>query len=96
MTLQYAEEARENIRDIYSALYDLSPTYADKWTDELVKKTELLLSFPEMGRMVPEPEIKSIREIFVGRYRVIYQYRPEETKIYVMAIRPMLGLLGKI
>lgn len=94
--LFYTDEARENVRDIFSAFYDLSPVYADKWTEELSKKIDLVLSFPEMGRMVPEIDVISIREIFVGRYRVVYQFREDENKVVVMVVRPMSRPLGKI
>lgn len=96
INLLYTQEASENIRDIVSHLYDLSPAYADKWTDELTKKVDLWLTFPEMGRMVPESQVRSIREIFVGRYRVVYQYRDDEAKIVIMVVRPMGGPFGKI
>lgn len=94
--LQYTNEASENIRDIFSALYDFSPAYADKWTDELARKIDLVLDFPEMGRMVPDAQVKNIREVFAGRYRVVYQYRDDENKVVVMVVRPMGRPLGKI
>jgi len=46
---------------------------------------EDLKSFPESGRIVPETENKSIRELIYGNYRLIY--RLEEKKISVLTVR---------
>jgi len=49
------------------------------------RKVEDLKSFPESGRIVPETENKSIRELIYGNYRLIY--RLEEKKISVLTVR---------
>lgn len=72
-TIEISEEAQEDFLDVYSSLYDESPVYADFWEKEFFKKIQLLESFPNMGRIVPEiGSIRNFREIFVGKYRVLY------------------------
>ena len=39
----------------------------------LLKSTKNLSAFPEMGRVVPEFNDQSIREIIVRAYRVVYR-----------------------
>jgi plasmid stabilization system protein ParE len=34
-----------------------------------------LADYPESGRVVPEVGSESLRELIIGRYRVIYRYR---------------------
>lgn len=94
MTVVWEAKARTEVGDIFSYLFDLSPVLADNWIDELNKKINLLMTFPEMGRIVPDYEISFIREVFVRRYRLIYQFQ-EET-IRILAVRPMGQPLGRI
>ncbi|MBC8153817.1 MAG: type II toxin-antitoxin system RelE/ParE family toxin [Bacteroidetes bacterium] len=77
MTLSWNDEARGEMLDIYSHLFDLSPTLAEAWADELEKKQALLETFPEIGRLVPDYNTSFIREVFVKRYRLIYTYENE-------------------
>ena len=94
MTLIWYDNAKEEVRKAYSSYFDYSPALAEDWSDELEKKIDLLMTFPEMGRMVPDFEIRFIREVFVRKYRLLYQYQDETLRILV--IRPMGQPLGKI
>jgi toxin ParE1/3/4 len=94
MKLIWNDTPREEVRDVYSFLYDLSPAVADSWSDELEKTVNSLLVFPEMGRVVPEFSISFIREVFAKRHRVVYMY--QDDSIRILAVRPMGRPLGKI
>ncbi|GAB3789518.1 hypothetical protein GCM10028818_58250 [Spirosoma horti] len=86
----WKESAREEVRETYEYLFDQSIAVAD----ELEKKLNLIDQFPEMGRMVPDFYISFIREIFVGRYRLVYSTQSETPTI--LAVRPMGRPLGRI
>jgi toxin ParE1/3/4 len=90
----WKDSAREEVRDIYSYLFDVSPKMAENWADELAKKLRYIVQFPEMGRIVPDYQLSEIREVFVGRYRMLYSTQQEVPRI--LAIRPMGKPLGKI
>lgn len=94
MTLIWTDNVQEEIRDIYSYLYDLSPALADDWSDEVPKKADTLISFPEIGHSVPELDVSFIREVFVRKYRMVYSYQDDTVRI--LAVRPMGGSLGRI
>ncbi len=94
MNLIWNDTPREEVRGIYSFLYDFSPAAADNWSDELEKTVNSLLILPEMGRVVPEFSISFIREVFAKRYRVVYMY--QDDLIRILAVRPMGRPLGKI
>ncbi len=49
------------------------------------EKVEGLKKFPEIGRVVPETDSKSIRELVYGNYRIIY--RIGETRLSVLTVR---------
>lgn len=47
-----------------------------------------------MGRIIPEKELSFFREIFVGRYRVMYCVMPDT--IYIMTIQHMSSSLRNL
>ncbi|GAB3999882.1 hypothetical protein GCM10028807_51370 [Spirosoma daeguense] len=49
MNLIWSDSVKEEVRKAYSDYYDYSPVLAEDWSDELNKKVDLLLKFPEMG-----------------------------------------------
>ncbi|OIN60676.1 type II toxin-antitoxin system RelE/ParE family toxin [Arsenicibacter rosenii] len=93
MTVIWNDSAREEVKDIYGYLFEISGSLADDWSDELDKKLNLIISFPEMSRLVPEFGISFIRAVFVRKYRLVYQY--QDSSIRILAVRPMSGLPGK-
>jgi plasmid stabilization system protein ParE len=88
------ESAQSEVRDVYAYLLDQSISVADEWLDDLEKKLMLLEQFPEMGRIVPDFYVSFIREVFVGRYRLVYS--SQEKDLRILALRPMGGALGRI
>ena len=65
--------ARRDLRDIVRYISLDSPEGAVRFGQFLVSSTKRLAEFPEMGRVVPEFDDPSIREIIVRSYRVIYR-----------------------
>jgi plasmid stabilization system protein ParE len=61
------------------------PGAALRWVDEIFARVDLLAVAPKQGRVVPELERAEIREIFFGRYRVIY--RIEAGRVLVLTVR---------
>jgi toxin ParE1/3/4 len=92
--LVWEDKAKENARTIYGYLFEGSATYAASWADEIERKLDNLLVFPEMGRMVPELNVSFIREIFAGQYRIVYTF--QNNTITIVTVRSMQQPLGKI
>jgi len=82
----WSVEARKDVDSIFLKLSSDSQVYSKKWINEVFKKLELIEKFPNMGRKVPEIRVVGIREIFVGRYRMIYNISKSKT-IEILAIR---------
>ena len=64
------------VRDLEGirAYIALDPSvYADLTVRQVVAAVERLKAFPESGRIVPERNTADIREVIVGRYRVVYR-----------------------
>ena len=62
-----------NLRDIVRYISLDSPERAVILGQFLVNNTKRLADFPELGRVVPEFDDPSLREIVVRSYRVIYR-----------------------
>lgn len=52
--------------------------------EALVRRVETLAAFPESGRIVPEMANPAIREVFHGRYRIVYRLRPTKNVVEVL------------
>lgn len=83
-TLEWSEEALEDIESIANYIEKDSPTYAKSVVSKFFEKAELLQEFSELGRKVPEMNNPQIREIFIYSYRLIYKI--ERTKILFIAV----------
>lgn len=70
--INWTKKAEEDIDDIIAYYAPKSERYAKSVVQKIFDKVDLLLTFPEMGRVVPELEYKDVREIIIGQYRIIY------------------------
>ena len=82
--LEWADEALDDIESIAIFIEKDSPTYAKVVVSKIFEKAEVLQDFPKLGRIVPELNNPTIREIFVYNYRVIYKL--EDKKIIFIAV----------
>jgi len=71
--LKWSEEALEDIESIASYIEKDSPMYAKSVVSKFFEKADLVKDFSELGRVVPELDDTTIREIFVYSYRLIYK-----------------------
>jgi len=70
-----------DLKQIHDYIAKDSRYYAKKVVQTVVEKTEELMIFPEIGRIVPEIDDPSIRELFVYSYRLIYEITPDGIEI---------------
>jgi toxin ParE1/3/4 len=54
-----------------------SKRYADRHIDKLISRVEQLHNNPNSGRVVPEFNIETTRELIEGNYRIIYKVNPD-------------------
>jgi toxin ParE1/3/4 len=71
-----------------------SARYAAAFVEEVRDAARSLARFSERGRVVPELQDPSVRELFVRGYRLIYQVRKEVTCIlaFIHGARDLLAL----
>ena len=73
-----------------------APHIAAVFVGGAFRATDRLIEHPRLGRIVPELEIETIREIILGTYRIIYQIRGEEVQIVTVHHGARLLDVGKI
>ena len=70
--VNWSKKAIEDIFEIREHYSLIAPGYAEKLTDEIFAKENLLSEFPLAGRVVPELQNESVRELLFKNYRIIY------------------------
>ncbi|MBK1633701.1 type II toxin-antitoxin system mRNA interferase toxin, RelE/StbE family [Thiohalocapsa halophila] len=92
----WAAEALDDIDAIAAYIARDSLVLARRVVSAFFECSDLLLTQPRMGRMVPERQDENIREHFVYSYRLIYALAGED--IHVLAVihgRRSLESLGE-
>ncbi len=71
--VKWTESAWRDLEEIADYIGKDSPYYAGAFVREARDAARSLASLAERGRAVPEFNDSTIRELFVGSYRLIYQ-----------------------
>lgn len=79
--LIWTEFAVEDLRLIHEYISRDLKRYADRFIEKLINRIDQLESFPKSGRVVPEFNLESIRELIEGNYRIIYKISTSEVAI---------------
>ena len=79
--LIWSPQAIEDIEAIAEYIARDSTFYAESTVERIFQAPEKLMPFPKLGRVVPEKNDESIREIFVFQYRIIYEIAASEIHI---------------
>lgn len=72
MKVTWAPLAEEQVADAFAYIAAERPAAALRWFERVVTATESLSELPDQGRMVPEAQRQSVRELLVDPYRVVY------------------------
>lgn len=73
--ITWTELAHDDLQSIYDYIARDSIFYAGKFVDKLIDRVDILINYPEVGRVVPEFENIELRELIEGSYRIIYHLR---------------------
>ncbi|MGE5111186.1 MAG: type II toxin-antitoxin system RelE/ParE family toxin [Acidobacteriaceae bacterium] len=75
MRILWSPQSLRDLSVIRAYIANDSEHYADVTVARIFASVERLLQFPQSGRMVPERGELEIREIIVGRFRIVYRLR---------------------
>ena len=81
MKVHWTVTAERHLDAIYHYVAQDSPAYAKRMVDRLTRRSQQIGQFPLSGRAVPEYEMKQIREVIEGPYRIIYYVRPDQIDV---------------
>lgn len=86
MKLVWSPRAVARATEIAKYIAADRPDAAARWVEDLFARTARLVAHPSSGRRVPElPHRRDIRELVVGKYRVIY--RVDSKRVVVLTVR---------
>lgn len=71
-------QAKNDLKGIADYISKDSKLYAKRQVSKIRNRTDILKSLNYSGRIVPEIQNESIREILEGNYRIIYRVVNEE------------------
>jgi addiction module RelE/StbE family toxin len=71
----WSDQSLEDIEDIRRYIQRDSHVYAEMFVDRVFESVERLINYPLSGRVVPEFEDPTLREIILGSYRIVHRVR---------------------
>ena len=69
----WSEQACDDLQSIVLFIAQDNPAVAEPFGYRLMSKVDVLAQFPQIGRVVPEENDETIREIIVRPYRIIHK-----------------------
>lgn len=84
MRVEWSDLARDDLDELVRYISRDSAFYARRFGEKVVLTTRRLRKFPESGRMIPEAEDETLREIIVQGYRVMYRLEPK--RVLILAV----------
>jgi plasmid stabilization system protein ParE len=83
--ISWTKKARVDLQVIHEFISEDSVFYANRFILKLISLVDVLENFPTGGRIVPEYEDSSIRELIEGNYRIFYKIG-KSNRIYILRI----------
>ena len=79
--VRWSHDAARDLEEIANYIAKDSPRYAKIVASRIYESVALLKEFPSMGRVIPELQIETRREIIVGSYRILYRLKIDVCEI---------------
>lgn len=79
--IRWALQAADDLEAIAQFISLDSPHYANLFVLNVLEAVKRLVQFPASGRIVPEKNDRTLREIILGNYRIVYRVREDIVEI---------------
>lgn len=83
MKLTWSDTAVNQLEAIADSLYRTNQDSAARFVNNIMNRISSLRLYPEKGRIVPEINDKSLREIIYNKYRVVYRLSDKIEIVYI-------------
>ena len=80
LTLQSLDDLKEIVHFIAKD----NPERARTFGNQLIDHALSIQNFPERGRIVPEVQEATVRELIQGNYRIIYEIFPDTKTVFIL------------
>jgi toxin ParE1/3/4 len=77
----WTKSSLNDLKLIFEYISIDSHFYASRFINKIVDRVEQLIVFPESGRIVPEKEDTTIRELIEGNYRIFYRLQKNNVTV---------------
>ncbi len=84
--LRWSDHALTELEGINDYIAADSRLYAQYTIQNILKTSEILQTFPESGRHLPEFPNLPHRELLLGNYRIIYRYNSDQNSVYFVTV----------
>ena len=82
ITITFAVSALNDLREMQAWYAEqLVPEIGERFAGEIIAKVETLQDHPEMGRIVPEFGVVTLRELIHPPFRMVYRYDAKRIRI---------------
>ena len=78
VTIVITESAYNDLEDIENYISQDSPLMARRFINKIFDRIDQLYNYPTSGKPIPEIKDKSIRELLLNKYRIIYKVVDEQ------------------
>ncbi len=95
--VRWSGRARADLRLAVAYVTQDSPDAGGRLGSALIGAVKSLAEFAERGRVVPELGDPAVREILLGRYRIVYEVFPDRIGVarIIHGSRDFLGAWGR-
>ncbi|MFW5700800.1 MAG: type II toxin-antitoxin system RelE/ParE family toxin [Cyclobacteriaceae bacterium] len=84
--LIWTELSTEDLKEIFDYIAKDSVRYASITVNKIYNRAQDIIDNPYVGRIVPQINIKVIREVISGNYRIVYkiinEYQVDILRVY--------------
>ena len=84
--VRWTRRSLTHLNDIRRYLMAESPENASAVVRRIEEMADRLVDFPRLGRIVPLPGRRDVRQIIVGNYRLNYHLGPED-QVLIVSVR---------
>jgi plasmid stabilization system protein ParE len=81
MKVVWMPRAQRRLQEIHDYIAKDQPANALRWMERVLALGEQIGAQPRSGRIVPEYQRETIREVFEGDYRIIYRIRSQQVDV---------------
>lgn len=80
-TLVWQIDAIRDLELIGAYITQQSPEYAPTYVERVLQAAEHLADFPLSGRVIPEFDDQTLREVIFQNYRIVYEFVADDVTI---------------